>query len=501
MVRVVYQMDRNSESAHPRIVYRRAIALAYGLLCHGLFAAGVGMMMYQMYFGMSRSWGDLAPHLGWLANAILLIQFPVAHSLLLSKRGRSFLTKLAPRKFGDHLHVTTYVIVASLQVLALFLLWTPTGVTWWEASGAMLWLLTALYAASWFLLGKAIFDAGFTLQTGSLGWWAVYRNRRPAYPGMPTQGLFTLCRQPIYLAFACTLWTVPVWTPDQLLIATVLTAYCVIGPLFKEARSASLFGEAFADYRKIHPYLIPTGPRTPYRLNDLSIYDRYAERWWDGSQRWLRILQNVVPARLAYFDTIVDWRGKAVLDLGCGGGFMSEAIALRGAKVTGVDPAPGAVAVANRHAAQSSLSICYLVGTGEHLPIRDASMDHVVCVDVLEHVADLDRVIAEIRRVLRPGGAFLFDTINRTLLARLVYVVFGERLLRIAPPGTHDPSKFIKPEELRGKLEAAGFQVSEFIGLGPRRLNRRLDFVFGALPSRSIVYMGSATLPGQPLRS
>jgi 2-polyprenyl-6-hydroxyphenyl methylase/3-demethylubiquinone-9 3-methyltransferase len=328
------------------------------------------------------------------------------------------------------------------------------------------------------------------LQTGSLGWWAVFRNVRPAYPGMPTRGLFRLCRQPIYLAFTCTVWTVPVWTPDQLLIATGLTAYCLVGPLFKEARFTRQFGQKFINYQLIRPYWLPTGRLA--RRNDLSIYDVYADHWWDGSQRWLRTLQNLVPARLEHFDRIAEWRGKTVLDLGCGGGFMAEALAQRGATVTGIDPAEKAIAIAQRHAASQSFSIEYLVGRGEALPLADGSMDYVVCVDVLEHVADLGQVINEVRRVLKPGGLFLFDTINRTWLASLVVVFFGERIFRILPVGTHDPAMFIRPAKLTTRLKACGFHVSDFTGLGPRGLNRKLDFIFGKLPSTMIMYMGHA---------
>ena len=481
---------------------RRIVAAVYGLLCHGLFVAGVGMMIFQMYFGMSRSFGTLAPPMSWLVNAVLLVQFPLAHSLLLSPPGRRLLTRLAPSAFGTALSATTYVIVASAQVLALFAFWTPSGSIWWQAQSGPFWILTTLYAASWLLLAKAIFDAGITLQTGSLGWWAVFRNARPVYPGMPTRGLFKLCRQPIYLAFTCTVWTVPVWTPDQLFIAVGLTAYCIVGPLFKEARFARLFGQPFVDYQKARPYWLPISRPLlrPMKRNDLSIYDTYADHWWDGSQRWLRTLQNLVPARLKHFDRVANWPGKNVLDLGCGGGFMSEALALRGANVIGVDPAEKAIAIAQRHAAPRKLSIRYLHGTGEMLPVSDGSMDYVVCVDVLEHVADLDRVIGEIGRALRPGGMFLFDTINRTWLATLVVVVLGERIFRILPAGTHDPAKFVKPAELAAKLTARGFTVSDFVGLGPRGLDSKLDFMFGTLPSTSIMYMGHATLDRPDVR-
>ena len=477
---------------------RRSLALAYGLACHGLFVLGVGMMIFQMYFGMSRSFGTLIAPWSWAVNTLLILQFPLAHSLLLSKPGRKLLRYLAPPAYALGLSSTSYVIVASAQVLLLFSAWSFSGTLWWQASGAWVWALSLLYAASWLLLGKAILDAGITLQTGWLGWWSVFRNRPPAYPGMPARGLFRFCRQPIYLAFALTLWTVPTWTPDQLLLALTLTAYCLIGPLFKEARFAKVFGQAFADYKSTHPYFLPWPPpsHNTAKSNDLTIYDRYAANWWDGSVRWLRVLQNLVPARMTYFDATIDWRGKAVLDLGCGGGFMSEALAKRGAAVTGIDPAAAAIAIAGRHAVSEGLAIRYAVASGEHLPLPDQSMDHVVCVDVLEHVTDLGVVLDEIARVLRPGGYLAFDTINRNFPARLVIVILGERVVRLLPRGTHDAAMFITPRELEDLLLAKGFTACTMTGLGPTGLNRRFDITFGRLPFLTIQYMGLAKRGG-----
>jgi 2-polyprenyl-6-hydroxyphenyl methylase/3-demethylubiquinone-9 3-methyltransferase len=201
-----------------------------------------------------------------------------------------------------------------------------------------------------------------------------------------------------------------------------------------------------------------------------------------------------VPARLAYFDRLSPWQGRTVLDLGCGGGFMSEALASRGADVIGVDPSRGAIAIAISHAASSHLAIRYLVGSGEDLPLASGSVDCVVCVDVLEHVRSLDHVLDEIRRVLRPGGLFLFDTVNRTRLAWFVIVFCAERVLRILPRGTHDPAKFITPAELDSKLAARVFTDRAFAGLGPRGINRHLDITFGPLPGMQIMYWGHARL-------
>jgi ubiquinone biosynthesis O-methyltransferase len=199
---------------------------------------------------------------------------------------------------------------------------------------------------------------------------------------------------------------------------------------------------------------------------------------------------------MRWFDRQVDWTGKAVLDLGCAGGFMAEAIAARGAaSVTGIDPAAEAIRAAQAHAVAGGLDIRYDVGVGEALPYPDAAFDIVVCVDVLEHVSDLQKVLEEVARVLKPGGVFLFDTINRNPLARLVTITVAEDILRLLPRGTHDPALFIKPAELEAGLRAAGLAPHAGPGLGPRGLTRRGDFVFGPLPGRFIIYMGKAGKP------
>ena len=232
--------------------------------------------------------------------------------------------------------------------------------------------------------------------------------------------------------------------------------------------------------------------------NDLTIYDQAADRWWSDDLRWVRTLKNLVPGRLGWFDRQIDWRGKAVLDLGCAGGFMAEALDARGARVTGIDPAAEAVAAARAHAEAQGRAIAYDVGVGEDLPYADAAFDAVVCVDVLEHVRDLGQVLAEVSRVLRPGGLFLFDTINRNPLARLATITIAEDVLRLLPKGTHDPALFITPRELRAGLVGAGLAPGAFTGLGPRGVNRRGDLIFGRLPFTGVLYMGVARKPQNP---
>ncbi|MEM8801858.1 MAG: bifunctional 2-polyprenyl-6-hydroxyphenol methylase/3-demethylubiquinol 3-O-methyltransferase UbiG, partial [Pseudomonadota bacterium] len=226
------------------------------------------------------------------------------------------------------------------------------------------------------------------------------------------------------------------------------------------------------------------------------IYDRVADQWWSDEVRWVRTLKNLVPGRLAWFDRHIDWAGKDVLDLGCAGGFMAEALSNKGAKVTGIDPASDAIEAAKSRAMVVGQDIRYDVGVGEDLPYEDASFDAVVCVDVLEHVSDLTKVTAEIARVLRPGGMFLYDTINRNPLARFATITVAEDLLGLLPKGTHDPELFIKPQELVDEITKAGLHPGAQTGLGPRGINRRGDFVFGPLPLKSVIYMGIANKKG-----
>jgi protein-S-isoprenylcysteine O-methyltransferase Ste14 len=235
---------------------RIGLALVWGALCHGAFALGGGAMFVGLWSGMTLGQGTVPQPWAWGANLALLAQFPLAHSLLLTPRGQRLLARLAPAH-GHTLATTTYALIASLQLLALFVLWTPSGVVWWRAEGWALWGVTALYLAAWALLTRASFDAGPQVQSGLLGWWALLRGRRPVFPPMPERGLFRHVRQPIYVSFALTLWTVPVWTPDQLLLASAYTGYCLLGPLHKERRFARLFGPAWAAYRARTPYWTP----------------------------------------------------------------------------------------------------------------------------------------------------------------------------------------------------------------------------------------------------
>jgi 2-polyprenyl-6-hydroxyphenyl methylase/3-demethylubiquinone-9 3-methyltransferase len=161
-----------------------------------------------------------------------------------------------------------------------------------------------------------------------------------------------------------------------------------------------------------------------------------------------------------------------LLDVGCGGGFLSEEFAKAGFNVTGMDPSPHLLDAARTHAAQCGLNVNYVEGYGEHLPFPTCAFDHVACCDVLEHVDDLGTVIGEIARVLKPGGTFLFDTVNRTLVSWLFMIKVAQdwRFTAWEAPRTHIWSKFVKPKELSVLMSAHGLLAGrELRGIAPEK--------------------------------
>ena len=239
------------------VVPRRTAALCMGVLCHASFVLAVGSMAVALATGLQLGQGPWHGGIAVLANLLLVLQFPLLHSYLLADRGRGLLRRLSPVGHGRALSLSTYVLVASLQLLLAFWAWSPTAVVWYAPTGALAVLHWSLFVLAWLFLQKALWDAGLAVQTGLAGWWALWRGRPVAYGGLPTQGLFARCRQPIYLGFAAVLWTAPVWTPDWLLLAVAWTVYCVVGPRHKEARWERLYGPGFAAYRATVPYLLP----------------------------------------------------------------------------------------------------------------------------------------------------------------------------------------------------------------------------------------------------
>jgi 2-polyprenyl-6-hydroxyphenyl methylase / 3-demethylubiquinone-9 3-methyltransferase len=209
---------------------------------------------------------------------------------------------------------------------------------------------------------------------------------------------------------------------------------------------------------------------------DNEVYEERAPRWWDDDEPIFSTLRFFVnPVRFRYFAFIVDHvlrldhRSARLLDVGCGGGFLSEDFARTGIAVTGIDPSPATIEAAKTHALGEGLTIDYRVAPGESLPFPDASFSLVACCDVLEHVEDPDRVINEIARVLAPGGVFFYDTINRTFLSRIVTIKIMQewKSTAFATEGAHDWDKFIKPRELEAMMERRGLTNREMRGIIP----------------------------------
>jgi 2-polyprenyl-6-methoxyphenol hydroxylase-like FAD-dependent oxidoreductase/protein-S-isoprenylcysteine O-methyltransferase Ste14 len=245
---------------------QRWMALAIGLAGHALFAASVAVMFVSLYHGLA--WGE-AKLSGWpalAANTALAGQFALGHSLLLSDRGRRLMARLTPLGLGRDLATTVFAAFASLQLLLVFLLWSPSGVLWVAPEGIVRQMLAGLYAVSWLLLAKSMQEAGLGVQLGLTGWHSVWRGRRPTYPPFPRGGLYRHTRQPIYLSFTLILWTAPDWTPDRLLLTLAWTAYCVLAPVLKERRYLRWYGAAFARYQKAVPYWLPGRARDTYAL-------------------------------------------------------------------------------------------------------------------------------------------------------------------------------------------------------------------------------------------
>jgi len=251
------QSIEHDSQGKPRPLERKLVALSAALLCHGTFLAAVSAMFVGLHEGLQLGRGRLTGASGAYSNGVLALQFPVLHSLFLTRRGRDLLSRLWPRRFGRDLVPTSYAWLAALQILATFVLWSPSGRMWLRPTGAAAWSWNAAYLGAWAFLGKALVDGGLGLQTGWIGWSAVWRGRGVAFPPLATTGLFARCRQPIYLGFALTLWTGPVWTPDRLFLALVWTTYCVVGPLRKEERYLRTHPVAFATYRARVPYMVP----------------------------------------------------------------------------------------------------------------------------------------------------------------------------------------------------------------------------------------------------
>ena len=198
---------------------------------------------------------------------------------------------------------------------------------------------------------------------------------------------------------------------------------------------------------------------------ELNKFSELAHQWWDKTSQF-KPLHDINPLRLNYIDKAISLNGKTVLDVGCGGGILSESMAEKGAKVTGIDLGEKALKVAQLHSLESGVAVDYKFISAEELAENSpASFDVVTCLEMLEHVPNPTSVVAACAKLVKPGGHVFFSTINRNPKAYLFAVIGAEYVLNMLPRGTHDYAKFIKPSELASFVRGANLSLKQQIGM------------------------------------
>ncbi len=199
---------------------------------------------------------------------------------------------------------------------------------------------------------------------------------------------------------------------------------------------------------------------------EINKFAELAARWWDPHSEF-KPLHEINPLRTDYIDRRAGLAGKDVLDVGCGGGILSEAMAQRGARVTGIDLGEAPLRVAELHTLESGVEVTYRLIAAEALAAeRPASFDVVTCMEMLEHVPDPSAIVAACGRLVRPGGLVFFSTLNRNPKSYLYAIIGAEYLLNLLPKGTHDYSRFIRPSELDRWIRAADLVTLDVTGMG-----------------------------------
>ena len=219
---------------------------------------------------------------------------------------------------------------------------------------------------------------------------------------------------------------------------------------------------------------------------DKDPFEAFADDWWDPNGR-LKSLHKINPLRFSYYKAKVkDLNGLKVLDVGCGGGLVSEEFAKEGALVTGIDLSPLAIKAANKHADESGLKIDYRHCAITDLEKEGSGFDALICAEVLEHVDDLDGFIEECAGFLKAGGFFFFSTLNKTFRSRFFAIYVAEDILGMVPGGTHNYNRFIKPSTLTRILRENSIDVKDLMGMTfqPWRLS------FDLSRNLSINYLG-----------
>jgi 2-polyprenyl-6-hydroxyphenyl methylase/3-demethylubiquinone-9 3-methyltransferase len=199
--------------------------------------------------------------------------------------------------------------------------------------------------------------------------------------------------------------------------------------------------------------------------NEIGKFEELAARWWDPDSEF-KPLHDINPLRLDYIDGAAGLRGKEVLDVGCGGGILSESMAARGAKVTGIDMGAMPLRIAELHTLESGVEVTYRQVPVETLAAESpARFDVVSCMEMLEHVPDPSSVVASCAQLVKPGGFVFFSTLNRNPKSYLLAILGAEYILGMLPRGTHDYARFIKPSELSAWVRAADMRTVDTTGM------------------------------------
>ena len=199
--------------------------------------------------------------------------------------------------------------------------------------------------------------------------------------------------------------------------------------------------------------------------NEIRKFEELASRWWDKDSEF-KPLHDINPLRANWIDKLSPVAEKKILDVGCGGGILAEALAQRGAMVTGIDMGDAPLGVAKLHQLESGLSIDYHKSTAEDFAKdHENAFDVVTCLEMLEHVPDPSSVVSACAKMVKPGGHVFFSTINRNPKAFLFAIIGAEYILRLLPRGTHEYAKFIRPSELVNWSREANLQVNQMTGL------------------------------------
>ncbi|MDN3555122.1 bifunctional 2-polyprenyl-6-hydroxyphenol methylase/3-demethylubiquinol 3-O-methyltransferase UbiG [Halomonas maura] len=206
---------------------------------------------------------------------------------------------------------------------------------------------------------------------------------------------------------------------------------------------------------------------------EIAKFEALADRWWDMHGEF-KPLHDINPLRLDFIDARSGLAGRRVIDVGCGGGILAEAMAHRGAEVIGIDLGEAPLAVARLHAAEAGVAVDYrCISVEEMADAHAGEFEVVTCLEMLEHVPDPASVVRACARLVKPGGQVFFSTLNRNPKAYALAVLGAEYLLRMLPRGTHDYAKFIRPSELAAWCREAGLEVCEQNGLTYQPLSRR----------------------------